>query len=109
MQTDGINGGNVNIPTDDLPHFQQLAVQLFIAVQNLLGGIVQFLALPGQAKFLLTSIDNQNLEVSFHRPELLTDGRLGNRIHPGGLGKTPGLHQIGEYPEICYIHNPQYN
>ena len=87
VEPDTVDGRNVNGAADDLLHLLQVGNQLLIAVEDLLGAVVKFLALEGEAELFLTPVDNKDSKVFFHRPELLAHRRLGDAVELGGPGK----------------------
>ena len=58
MQTNAVNGRNMNRAADDLLHFLQLDIERIINLEYLQSGLMQFLAFTRQAKSLLAAIDN---------------------------------------------------
>ena len=89
---------------DDLAHFLHLAANLFIAIEDVLGGLIEAPAFARQAELLLAPVDDQDVEVFFHRAQLLADCRLGDGVELGGLGETFVVHQVTEDLEVLNMH-----
>ena len=77
---------------DDLPHLLHLAADLFVAVEDILGGLIEAAAFAREPELLLAAVDDQDVKMLFHRAELLADGRLGDGVELGGLGETFVIH-----------------
>ena len=73
MQPNRVNRGNPYRATNHLLHFLQIALQLLIAMENFLGGLINSLPFTGEIKLLLTAINHQRLKVALHRASLLTN------------------------------------
>ena len=104
METDRDDGGDVDGAADDLAHLLHLAGDLLVAVQDILGGFIQAPAFAGEAELLLAAVDDQDVEVLFHRAELLADGRLRDGVELGGLRKAFVVDQVPEDLEVFDVH-----
>jgi hypothetical protein len=96
MQTDAVNGRHADRPGDDVLDLLQLVMQAIVGLDDLFAEIVEDLAFPRQAEFLLAALDEQGLELSFQRTDLLAHGGLGDPIDLRGLGETLRFCQVTE-------------
>jgi len=94
----------VDGPADDLAHLLHLAGDLLVAVEDVLGRLIQAAALAGEAELLLAPVDDEHVEVLLHGAELLADGGLGDGVELGGLGETFVVHQVPENLEVLDVH-----
>ena len=105
VQADRVNRGNADRPADDFFHLLQLAHELVVGVQHLLGRLVDAVTFARELKLLLAPVDQQRLKMALHRPRLLTHRRLGDAIEFSGLGKALRLHQVRKNFKILNLHN----
>ena len=104
VQADRDDRRDVNGTADDLAHFLHLAGDLFVAIQDVLGGFVEASPFAREAELLLAAVHNEDVEVLLHRPELLADGRLGDGVQLGGLRKAFVVDQVPENLEVFDVH-----
>ena len=104
VQADGDDGRDVDGAADDLAHLLHLAADLFVAVEDVLGGLVEAPALARQPELLLAAVDDQDVEVLLHRAQLLADGRLGDGVELGGFGEAFVVHQVAEDLQVLDVH-----
>ena len=67
MEADTVDGRNVDRAADHFLHLLQLTVELIVEVKDLFCGFVEFLTLAREAKLLLATINNENVEMFLHR------------------------------------------
>lgn len=79
MQSDAVDSRNMDRSADHFLHFLQIGSQFVVSVQDVFGAFIQFLPFAGQAELFLATVDNQDIEMLLHCPQLLADGRL---CHP---------------------------
>ena len=77
---------------DNLAHLLHLAADLFVAVEDVLGGLIEAAAFTREPELLLAAVDDQDVEMLFHRAKLLADRRLGDGVELGGLGEAFVVH-----------------
>ena len=104
MQADRVDRRDADRAADHLLHLLQLAQQLLVTVQQLLGGLVHPLSFPRELKLLLTAVDQERLEMPLHRPGLLAHRRLGDAVKFGRLRKTLRFDEVGKDFEIFDLH-----
>lgn len=80
MEADAVDSRNANGPANYFLHLHQLAHQLFINVQNLLGSLVDTVSLTGKLELLLAAIDQKVSEVLLHRSGLLAYSGLSDSV-----------------------------
>jgi len=78
-----VDGRDADRAADDLFHLLQFREELLVGVQDFVGRLVHPLALARELELLLAPIDQQGLEVTFHRPRLLAHRGLGDAVELG--------------------------
>ena len=104
MEADRDDGRDVDGAADDLAHLLHLAADLFVAVEDILGGLIEAAAFACEPELFLAAVDDQDIEMLFHRAQLLADGRLGDGVELGGLGETFVVHQVAEDLQVFDMH-----
>lgn len=105
VQADRVDGGNADRAANHLFHLLQLAHQLVVGVQDLLGRFVNPVAFARQLELLLAAIDQQRFKMALHGARLLAHRGLGDAIELGSFGEALGLNQVRKNFKILNLHN----
>ena len=73
-------------------------------MEDFFGRLIYSIALARELKLLLAAINEEVIEMLFHRPGLLAHGGLCDAVEASCLGEAFGLYEIGENLEIIDLH-----
>ena len=73
-------------------------------MQDLLGGFIEPLSFPREAKLFLAPVDDENFKFPLDGTQLLTHRGLGDPVQAGGFGKALAFHQVGKDLKVFDVH-----
>ena len=109
VEADTVHRREPQIARNDIMHLIELVLESFVVRQNFLARLVDAFALARQGKTLAAPLNQKRREPAFHRPNLLTDGRLRDFIQLRRLAEALRLHQIPKNPKRFNLHLSFYN
>ena len=104
VKTDAVDGGEADGAGDDVLDLLESGEERVVGLDDLFAVFVEQLALASESELLLAALDEERLELTFERRDLLADGGLGDAVDLSGFCEAFGFGKIAEHSKTLDLH-----